>query len=322
MPMLRVAMMLLAALVLATPCPGDAAGSAGGAFCGTRGIRPKAYDHVVWIWMENHSYDDIIGSLRAPYINQLAQDCGLATNFHSTTHVSLPNYIAATSGLTVAQVQPFIFDCNPSATCSTSAPSIFGQAPSWKAYEESMSMNCEQAGVAPYAVRHNPPAYYSTLGTCGLFDVAYTELQQDLDNDTLPAFVFITPNSVHDMHDPVFDPISINNGDAWLHDELPKILNSATYAAGRTVVFVTFDEGEPVGSIPPGFFGEDCSKNRKDESCHVATIVVSPSTRGGTKSRRYFTHYSLLKTAEQLLKLKPYLGQARRAPSMRKAFDL
>ena len=30
---------------------------------------PARYDHVVWIVMENHSYDQIIGSSDAPYIN-------------------------------------------------------------------------------------------------------------------------------------------------------------------------------------------------------------------------------------------------------------
>ena len=47
--------------------------------CGT--VRsPGRYTHVIWVWMENHSYGTIIGSKKARYINQLAADCGLATN--------------------------------------------------------------------------------------------------------------------------------------------------------------------------------------------------------------------------------------------------
>ena len=42
----------------------------------------------------------VIGSSAAPYENQLANACGLATNYHAVTHPSLPNYIAATSGNT------------------------------------------------------------------------------------------------------------------------------------------------------------------------------------------------------------------------------
>src|SRR5690348_2936324 len=59
---------------------------------------PNHYDHVVWIVMENHSFGDIIGSSDAPYINQLATQHGLATNFYAESHPSLPNYIAMTSG--------------------------------------------------------------------------------------------------------------------------------------------------------------------------------------------------------------------------------
>jgi hypothetical protein len=66
--------------------------------CGTKTGPPATYAHVVWIWMENHSYSQIIGSLSAPYINSLASGCGLATNYKAVTHPSLPNYIAATSG--------------------------------------------------------------------------------------------------------------------------------------------------------------------------------------------------------------------------------
>src|ERR1700751_4286754 len=65
--------------------------------CGTL-TSPPTYTHVIWILMENHSYGDIIGNTsQAPYINSLAGGCGLATNYHNTTHPSLPNYLAATS---------------------------------------------------------------------------------------------------------------------------------------------------------------------------------------------------------------------------------
>ena len=67
--------------------------------CGTLPLASTNYTHVVWLWMENHSYDTIIGSPDAPYINSLAASCGLATNYHNISHPSLPNYIGATSGL-------------------------------------------------------------------------------------------------------------------------------------------------------------------------------------------------------------------------------
>jgi phosphatidylinositol-3-phosphatase len=126
---------------------------------GPRGTLASAptYTHVIWVWMENHSYDTIIGSSQAPYINSLATECGLATNYHNISHPSLPNYIAGTSGLGYTGIKKFKSDCNPSTHCSTPAPSIFGQGETWKAYEESMPSNCYPANSGEYAVRHNPP---------------------------------------------------------------------------------------------------------------------------------------------------------------------
>lgn len=312
----QIAMVMLLGCVLAAPAASDAQ------ICGTLPQHPRRYAHVVWIWMENHSFVDIVGSPSAPYINDtLIAGCGLATNFHNITHVSLPNYIGAVTGLSLSELQPFLFDCNPGGACLTDAASIFSQVPSWKAYQESMSTNCQLTGFVGYAARHNPPPYLSSLTGCDTFDVPYTELQTDLDNDTLPAFAFVTPNTVNDMHDGS-DPGAIQNGDTWLQNELPKILNSAAYQSGTTVVFVTFDEGE----FGPGFtIGEDCATNTTDESCHVPTIVISPYTPAGTTSDRLYNHYSLLKTTEKLLGIRTrprFLGQAKRARSMRKRFHL
>jgi phosphatidylinositol-3-phosphatase len=307
------AALTLLACFLAAPAPARAQ-SPVGAFCGLHRSHPRHYDHVVWIWMENHSYGQIVGSTDAPFINGVIDACGLATNYHNITHVSLPNYIGAVTGLALADLLKFDLDCSPNATCSTDADSIFAQVPSWKGYMESMIMNCQKTGFVGYAVRHNPPPYLNSLAGCDTFDVPYPELQTDLDNDTLPAFSFVTPNSVDDMHDGP-DPTAIHNGDMWLSTELPKILNSAAYQAGRTVVFITFDEGAGGG------IGEDCAANPADESCHVATIVVSPSTPPGATTDKLYTHYSLLKTTEQLLGVRR-LGLARHTRSMRHPFRL
>jgi phosphatidylinositol-3-phosphatase len=48
--------------------------------------------------MENEAYQSIIGSGSAPYITQLADACGVATNNQAVSHRSLPNYLAVTSG--------------------------------------------------------------------------------------------------------------------------------------------------------------------------------------------------------------------------------
>jgi phospholipase C len=202
-------------------------------------------------------------------------------------------------------------DCNVSFVCDTSARSIFGQGESWKAYQESMPSNCDKSNSGEYAVRHNPAVYYVSLSGCASRDVPYPQLATDLAAGALPAFSFVTPNLIDDMHDG-----TIAQGNAWLASHLPAILNSTVYRAGTTAVFITWDEGS--GGYPV----EDCDDTSStDTSCVVPTIVISPSTRPGTRSGAFFDHYSLLGSTEQLLGL-PKLGSAASAPSMTAAFHL
>jgi acid phosphatase len=127
--------------------------------------------------------------------------------------------------------------------------------------------------------------------------------------DTLAAFSFVTPNLIDDMHDG-----TISDGDTWLAANLPTIFNSTEYRSGTTAVFVTWDEGE-------GGSSDDCAANTTDVGCHIATIVVSPSTVPATRSDVLFNHYSLLGTAEQLLGL-AMLGASTSYPTMTSAFNL
>src|SRR5262249_54310727 len=54
-----------------------------------------AYDHIVVAVMENHDYNEIIGDTQdAPYINNLAANGALLTNYTAITHPSEPNYFA------------------------------------------------------------------------------------------------------------------------------------------------------------------------------------------------------------------------------------
>jgi len=295
---------LAGAVTIATTAPALAAGP-----CGTTTTAPT-YKHVIWIWFENHSSSSIIGSSQAPYFNTIANECGLATNYHNLSHPSLPNYVGATSGLAVSSLTPFDGDCNPTGSCTTTSASIFSQGETWKAYEESMPSNCYKSNSGEYAVRHNPPPYFTSLTGCSTKDVPYSQLATDLAGNALPAFSFITPNLIDDMHDG-----TVAQGNAWLSNNLPKILSSPEYTSGNTAVFITFDEGSG------GTKGENCATNTTDNSCKIPTIVVSPSTKAGTKSGTLFNHYSLLATAERLLGL-PALRQAASATTMTAAFNL
>jgi hypothetical protein len=239
--------------------------------------------------MENKRYGQVIGSPDAPYVNGLAGSYGLATGMSAVSHPSLPNYIAMTSGST----QGIGDDAGPGAH-PLGVESIFGQTHgNWRALQESMPSNCAQHDSGDYAVRHNPAVYYTALATeCGSRDVPLGPTP-----DVSAAFTFITPNLQHDTHDS-----SVATGDAWLRGFLPTLLATPQYRSGKTVVFLTWDENDGAGGN------------------HIPTIVMSPRTRG-VEDATPFTHYSLLRTTEELLGL-PLLGAAATAPSMRSAFNL
>src|SRR5437660_4592425 len=183
----------LAVSLLLAPTPVGAVDTS--TLCGPVATPPATWAHVVWIWMENHSFNQVIGSSSAPFENQLASSCGLATNYHNVTHPSLPNYIAATSGNT----QGITSDCSP-GQCSVNVASLFGQTTSWRAYQESMPSNCSTSNTSLYAVKHNPPPYYRPLaGACASSDIPMGtttsgSFLHDLTAATLPAFSFVTPN--------------------------------------------------------------------------------------------------------------------------------
>lgn len=266
------------------------AGSPGTTACGTAPSAPT-YHHVIWILMENHSARQLIGSSQAPYINQLAQQCGLATNYFAVAHPSLPNYIALTSGDT----QGITNDGVPPANV-TSADNLFAQiaaaGESWRVYAESMPSNCVAHDSGSYSAHHNPAIYYSDLaGTCAANDVplgttSAGALADALANASLPSFAFVVPNLISDMHNG-----TIAQGDDWLSTWIPAIIASPAYQAGDTAVFVTWDEDD------------NSARNE------VPLLVISPSTDVGTTVADAFDHYSLLQTTEQLLGL-PLLGHA------------
>jgi phosphatidylinositol-3-phosphatase len=60
-----------------------------------------AFSHIFEIVLENHETTSIIGASSAPYINSLAQQYGLATNYYGIRHPSLPNYLALIGGDTL-----------------------------------------------------------------------------------------------------------------------------------------------------------------------------------------------------------------------------
>ena len=263
--------------------------------CGTTATPPSRYEHVVWIWMENHPWGAVVGNPAAPFINTLARACGTDSDYASVGSPSLPNYIGATSGST----QGIADDGDPAAH-SLAVDNVFRQVRAAggieRSFAESMPTSCGLVSAGSYAAKHNPAVYYSSpvdRAACQADDVPFSAFASVLAGGTLPTFTSITPNICDDMHD-----CSVGTGDQWLATWVPQILGSPTYRAGTTALFVIWDEPTP-----------------------VADVVVAPAVRPGTVSPVPVDHYSLLRATEEMLGL-PLLGSAGTAPSLRTVFGI
>jgi phosphatidylinositol-3-phosphatase len=232
--------------------------------------------HVFVIVMENAS---LTTALESPSIERLAAKYALATNYHAVSSPSLPNYLAMTSGSTwgITDNEYHVLPAGGLGAQLTEA------GVTWRAYMEGLTSAGCLGSPYPYALKHNPFAYYG--GSCPANVVGLDALDADLARDT-PSFVWITPGLCHDGHD-----CALTEAGAWLEDLVGRIVTSSVWR-DRAALFVVWDEGDGPSSVVP-------------------LIVAAPDV----ESRRVDTiydHYSLLAAIEDQFGL-PRLGAARDA---------
>ena len=240
------------------------------------------YGPVGVIVLENHSFESVIGSPQAPYLNSFANSWSLATGYSGVSHPSVPNYLAMIGGSTFGITS----DCT---NCFLNAPSLPDRleaaGKTWKGYMEGMPAPCFTGSSGLYAQKHNPFAYFDPIrndpARCSRV-VPYSLLAGDFASPaTAPNFAFISPNMCNDGHD-----CSLATTDAWLSREVPALLSSPAFADSRSLLVITYDEGEG---------GSD----------RVATILAGSGVRQGFQSATAYNHYSLLRTIESLWGLAP-----------------
>jgi len=265
--------------------------------------------HIQTVWiivMENHNWSQIHGSSSAPYINNtLLPMASHAEQYFNPllNHPSLPNYLWLEAGTNFGIHNDNPPSANHQSTTQHLVTLLENAGISWRAYEENISgTECPLTDSGLYAVRHDPFVYFDDV-TENLNPAAprcinhvrpFTELPSDLANNNVARFNFITPNVCDDMHDscaPTNNPIL--QGDTWLAQNLPAILNSAAYQNGGAV-FITWDEGED--SLLDGPIG---------------MIVLSPFAKGhGYQNFIHYTHGSTLRTMEEIFGVTPLLRDA------------
>lgn len=263
------------------------------------GSSVPALDHVFLVIMENHGFDEVVGVPEAPYLASLVAAGGIATNYVSVAHPSLPNYLALLGGSTFG-VATDCTDCFQSgANLATDRISPSGLT--WRAYMESMPAAAFVGDAYPYMQKHDPFVYFDAIRNdpASFANVVpYSQLAADLrSTETTPNFAWITPNMLHDMHDG-----TVAAADAWLAAEVPAILGSPAFLERRSLLVVTWDEDDNA----PG--------NR------VATILVGADVAPGSSSATEYDHYSLLRTIEDAWSLEPLTANDTAAVAMADLF--
>ena len=258
------------------------------------------FSHVIVVVEENHSYSDVIGNSSLPYLNGLASQYGLATQYFANAHPSLPNYFMLTAGLTET------FDDNFSGTISddNSVRELVKAGKSWRAYQESLPSAGYLAGDAPpYLRHHNPFSYLSDVQnnpSQAANIVPFSQFATDLANNALPQFCFITPNVNDDAHDG-----TLAAADAWLQANIAPLLASSAFQSSGLLI-ITFDEGD-ITDLDHG-------------GGHVATIIVSSKSKAGYQSQTLYQHQSTLRLALAASGVSSFPGLAGAAPDMTEFF--
>ena len=308
--------------------------------CGNTGTPPPV-QHVIVVVLENLSYSQVVGSTNSPFQTSLASTCGVAPDYFGATHTSAANYLGISAGQYPSTAPP---GCGSVSACSTSQDNLYDQLTkanlSWRAYIESMPSNCYPKSSGGntkahdlYSVGHNPVVFYTDIpaATCQADDVAVPSLTAssgqfytDLQNQTLPSFSMVIPNTVDDGEGPGSKAQNQQTSDNWLQNFIGVVKGSPSYQAGNTLLLVTYDEGSAFYSDYA--VGENCASQSADlplnskglspqESCHVPTFVIYPHTPAGDADPTFFTHYSITRTVEDIFRLAD-LANAASANSM------
>lgn len=304
---------LLGAIVLAGACvsmvvafalPAAASGRGGdrGEASGHRGSPQMA--HIFVIMMENTGSAGLLdpSNPNTTFLRGLANTYGLETNYFGVTHVSLPNYLAATSGSTWGSNsddpnQVSLFDHTNLVDQLESA------GVSWKAYMEDLpspGSTVQESSDGLYVLKHDPflmyPDVYNNPERANKV-VPLTQLSTDLSSGNVPQFVWITPNVCNDMHGGIYSAVPghpetpcpyanapndanqaalYQDGDTFLQTWVTAIMHSKAWT-GNSAIFVTWDEGSYATSAPY----QPLDNSGCCDSPRLPATPADPSTGGG-----------------------------------------
>ncbi|KAI0480094.1 acid phosphatase phoa [Xylariaceae sp. FL0804] len=245
-------------------------------------VKGKAFDRLAIIWLENTDYDMAIGD---PNLAWLAKKGITLSGYHAVTHPSQPNYVASIAGDYFGMEND---DFNQIVSnVSTVVDLLEDKGISWAHYQEHMPYSGyegleyvnQETGANDYVRKHNPAiSFNANAGNVDRLavDKNLTMFYEDLANDALPQWMFITPNMTNDGHDS-----SVTVAGSFTRSFLEPLLDDPRFMR-NTLVLVTFDENETY-----------TIQNR------VLAILLGdavPDRLVGTTDTNYYNHYSEIAT--------------------------
>lgn len=271
--------------------------------------------HVVIVIEENKSYEDVIGSPNAPYINGLAQKGASLTAFYAFHHPSQANYIelfAGTNNLTIGGEPYSVIDdtCAPDAATTKSLGGLLGS--NFLGYGEGWDPNAPFAcsGSGNYARKHLPWTGFKDSAAASRTFADFTNTSFD----KLPQVSMIIPNLVDDMHSTPKGgsaegnntALQVKDGDTWLQQNLDAYAQWAMN--NNSLLIVTWDESSQAKKE-----GSDKGTPFAPPKNHIPLILVGQMVKPGSTSSTTYNPYDLLRTIEDMYNLQPYLGGSAKA---------
>lgn len=239
---------------------------------------PTTLRHEVVVYLENQELKDVLAN--ASYERYLSQKYAFATEYYSIGHFSLPNYLAATSG-----ISPNLFKLSPAKNVGDL---VERRGLTWGAFMQSMPVPCDNKTAGLYTIVHNPFIMYSDVYTnqsrCRAHDQNFTAWQSAVSSGTLPTYSFLSPDQHNNSRF-----TNLTYADNWLRGWLTPLINSTAF--NNTVVFVLYDEGtSTLGAHGKG-------------GGHIFLTAVSNQSRMGYRSPIAYDDFDLLTTTEWLFSL-------------------
>src|SRR6266496_3833718 len=264
---------------------------------GSGGV-PQA-GHVFIVTEENTNYASVIGSSSMPYLNSLAQQYGLATQYYGNTHPSIGNYFELATGQIITNNDSY----STIVTVDNVVRRLLAAGKTWRSYAEDLpSVGYTGGDVGNYARKHNVFALLSDVANDTVQRknlVPFTQFATDLAGGTLPHFSNIVPNLCNDAHD-----CSLTTADTWLRNNIAPLIASPTFQQDGLLIIV-FDES-----------GSDNTNG----GGRIAWVVVGPKAKLGYQSTTLYQHQSTLRLILEALGVTQYPGAAATAPAMAEFF--